>query len=198
MSITPLSRTDDLLTEELDDELLVYDEQQNIACRLNPTAALVWRSANGERTVEDLVALVREEVTELADADLVMVALDQLETHGLLASGYKIRDPDEVRLSRRRFIRRVGVVGTAAMALPVVQSVVAPTLAAAQSAGNCDACICPCGCTSCLTCASCTPNACGPCSPTYCQPPGGCDCGSCICATCGAGVAPGAARPFGK
>ena len=42
------------------------------------------------------------------------------------------------RLSRRRFIRRVGVVGTAALALPVVQSIVAPTPAAAQSSGGGD------------------------------------------------------------
>jgi hypothetical protein len=138
MVTRPLVRTSDLLTEELDGELLVYDEQRDVACRLNRTAALVWRSSDGQRTLADLVEVLREEVGELADEDLVMVTLDHLEEHGLIESGYTRRDPNAARLSRRRFIRRVGVVGTAALALPVVQSIVAPTPAAAQSGGGGD------------------------------------------------------------
>src|ERR1700704_3125761 len=106
----PLARTKDVLTEELDGELLVYDEQHHLACRLNRTAALVWGSSDGRRTVEDLVEGLREDVGELASEDLVMVTLDGLEEHGLIESGYTPRDPKEARLSRRRFIRRVGVV----------------------------------------------------------------------------------------
>ena len=53
--IRPLARTTDLVTEELDDELLVYDEQRDVACSLNRSAALVWRHSNGKRTVADLV-----------------------------------------------------------------------------------------------------------------------------------------------
>jgi DNA-binding transcriptional ArsR family regulator len=155
--IKPLARTENLLTEELDDELLVYDEHQQLACRLNRTAALVWRSADGKRTVADLVEVLREEV-ELADEDLVMVTLDRLEENGLIEAGYTRRDADDARVSRRRFIRRIGVVGTAALALPVVQSIVAPTPAAAQS-GTCE---CKCYCFECGCVDEC-----------YCEP---CDC----------------------
>jgi len=156
--LRPIARNEDVLTEELDDELLVYDNEHHIACRLNRTAALVWQSSDGTRTVDDLVAVLREEVGEIADEDLVMVTLDELAGHGLLEDGYERRDPDTARLSRRRFIRRVGVVGTAALALPVVQSVVAPALAQAQS-GTCYACTCPCGCY----------DYCEPCETGYCE-----------------------------
>jgi hypothetical protein len=112
----PLARTNHILTEVLEDELLVYDEQRDTACRLNRTAALVWQHANGRRSVKDLVGV-----------------LDRLHEEDLLEAGYEPRRRSDARLSRRRFIHRVGAVSTAALALPVVQSIVAPTPAAATS-----------------------------------------------------------------
>lgn len=170
----PLARNEGLLSEELDDELLVYDRERHTACRLNRTAALVWRHADGERSVAELVEVLRGEI-ELADEDLVLVTLDRLQEHGLIESGFSARDPGEARMSRRRFIRRVGVVGAAALALPVVQSVVAPSAAAAQSLCSCgegEACKCPCAFGNCsVYCAI----------PCYCE----CACEECSCDTCG-------------
>ena len=131
--IRPLARIEGLITEEVDGELLVYDAQRDVACRLNGSAALVWQSSDGKRTVDDLVAVLSEELGELADEDMVMVALDHLAEHGLIESGYDPREANAARISRRRFIRRVGVVGAASMAVPVVHSMVVPTPAAAQS-----------------------------------------------------------------
>lgn len=133
--IRPLARTDGLLTEEVDGELLVYDGEREVACRLNATAALVWRSSDGERTVADLVAVLSEELGEVADEDMVMVALDTLAEHGLIQAGHEPRELNASRLSRRRFLRRVGVVGAAAISMPVVHSIVVPTPAAAASGG---------------------------------------------------------------
>jgi Coenzyme PQQ synthesis protein D (PqqD) len=133
--IRPLARTEGLLAEEVDGELLVYDGEREVACRLNGTAALVWRSSDGERTVADLVAVLSEELGEVADEDMVMVALDTLAEHGLIEAGHEAREVNASRLSRRRFLRRVGVVGAAAISLPVVHSIVVPTPAAAASGG---------------------------------------------------------------
>lgn len=129
--IRPLARTGDLLTEQVDDELLVFDTETNVACRLNRTAALVWRASDGERTLADLVEMLAEEFGDVADEDLVLMSLDTLVEHGLIVSGYERRDSTAERLSRRRFFRRVGVAGAGAMAAPVVFSMVAPTAAAA-------------------------------------------------------------------
>jgi hypothetical protein len=86
--------------------------------------------------VADLVAVLAEELGPLADEDMVMVALDNLSKNGLIQSGHEARDSNAVRLTRRRFIRRVGVVGAAAMAVPVVHSLVVPPAAAAASGGG--------------------------------------------------------------
>jgi hypothetical protein len=132
----PVGRTEGLLTEELDGEVLVYDLSGDTALHLNQTAALVWRSCDGRRTVADLTTLVSEELGEPADEDVVLMALDNLADHGLLSSGYEERDGAEVALSRRRFFRRVGVAGGAAFSAPVVYAALVPTAAAALSHGG--------------------------------------------------------------
>jgi hypothetical protein len=47
----PLARSSELLTEEVDGELLIYDEERDTATRLNRTAAVVWRSCDGQRSI---------------------------------------------------------------------------------------------------------------------------------------------------
>lgn len=129
----PLARTDGLLTEVVEGELLVYDLDGDVAVHLNDTAALVWRSCDGSRTAGELAVLVADELGEPADEDIVLMALDNLSEHGLITSGYDEREGAEVALSRRRFFRRVGVVGVKA---PVVYSMIVPTAAAALSSGG--------------------------------------------------------------
>jgi hypothetical protein len=150
----PKAREDELLIEELEDELLVYDQRDDTAHRLNRTAALVWRHADGTRDVPDLVGMLETELGDVADEDLVRIALDDLADRGLV-SGVPERPREDRRHSRRRFIRRVGTVGAAALVLPVVRSIVAPDPAAAQS--PCTSCDCgTCACTSCIcSCTSC-------------------------------------------
>jgi hypothetical protein len=134
--VRPVARTSGLRTEQVDDELVVFDTSRDLFFRLNRSAATVWGSSDGSRTVADLVAVLTEHVGELADEDLVLVTLDRLQESELIESGYLPRDPRQETLSRRRFMRRAGTVGAAVVAaLPVVQAVVAPTPAMAQSAG---------------------------------------------------------------
>lgn len=128
-----LARTDGLLTEEIDGDLLVYDKPRDVAFRLNSTAALVWRSCDGTRTVGDLLAVLTEELGDLANEDMVLMALDDLAEHDLILSGYEQRDGEAVRLSRRRFFRHAAVAGAAAAAAPLVYSMAVPTSAAAAA-----------------------------------------------------------------
>ncbi len=148
----PLARRDDLLTEEVEDEFVLYDKRADTAHRLNRTAAIVWRNCDGKRDVPALVAVLRTELgDELADEDLVRIALDGLRAKDLIEGGPE-RSQEETQLSRRRFIRRVGTVGVAALALPVVSSLAAPEPASAQSPCPC----CPC----CICCDSCDCDSC--------------------------------------
>jgi hypothetical protein len=129
----PLARTESLLSEEVDDELLIFDEQFQVACRLNASAALIWRNCDGERTVADLVGILSAELGEVASEEMVLIALDALAGHNLILSGYQVRDKDAVRLGRRHFMQRVGLLGAAVAAVPIVASMVAPTPASAAS-----------------------------------------------------------------
>jgi hypothetical protein len=129
----PLARTDGVVTETtIDGDLLVYDLAGDVASRLNHTAALVWRSCNGRRTIGQLVSILVEELGESVDEDLVLIALDSLAETGLIVSGYEERGGAAVALSRRRFFVRAAVAGAAAVAAPIVYSVVVPTAAAAR------------------------------------------------------------------
>jgi len=132
--IRPVSRATGLVTEDVGDELLVYDTDSDVACRLNRSAALVWQNCDGHRTIGDLAEILRAELGDVAGEDMVRVALDHLSQHGLV-DGYESPQPNESRVNRRRFMRRVGVVGATAMAVPVVHSMAVPRPAAAASNG---------------------------------------------------------------
>jgi len=116
----PQARRDGLVVRELPDELLVYDTRCHRAHCLNRSAALVFRHADGTRTISDLAPLLGPDAAE-GEAAVVM-ALERLQEGGLLESGPPAP-------SRREFVRRVGL--GAAILLPAVVSILAPTPAEA-------------------------------------------------------------------
>jgi hypothetical protein len=121
----PLARTEDLLVEEVDEDLLIYDVEGNEAHALNPPAAKVWRACDGTRGLSDLQAECG------LTADAVALALDQLRERRLLVQSA------EPGLSRRAVIGKAAVAaGAAGAAMPVIRSIVAPTPAMAQSGGG--------------------------------------------------------------
>ena len=132
----PRAKRDGVLSEQIDDELIVYDQQSNRGHCLNRTAGLVWRHADGDRTIADLAAILRADLDPVADEDLVWHALDRLSAAHLLEEPPR-RPVDEMRASRRRFIAKVGLVGVATLLLPVVTSVASPSSAQAL--------VCSCG-----------------------------------------------------
>jgi hypothetical protein len=127
----PLARTQGLLIEEADGELLAYDRQTDTAWRLNSSAAIVWRSCDGTRTLDDLRQVLASESGAEVDENVVSIALDELLEHGMITSGYERRDAFSVRLSRRRFFKAT-TAATLAVAVPVVYSMAVPSAAAAR------------------------------------------------------------------
>ena len=134
--MTPRAKTG-LLSEPLDDELIVYDQGRDRGHCLNRTAAMVWRLADGERSIADIAAILRSDLDAAADENLVWHTLDQLNAVELLEAPMA-RSTDDMRASRRRFVSKVGVVGVAALLLPIVTSVTAPApaVAGATSSGS--------------------------------------------------------------
>jgi hypothetical protein len=126
--MTPKARQDELLSTEVGDELVIYDQRSRRAHRLNRTTALIWRYCDGEHTVEDIAALLAVELDLPADQDVVWFALRRLERCRLLEGRLT---PPTARMTRAQIVRKLGLAGGLALAVPVVQSLTAPTAAIA-------------------------------------------------------------------
>lgn len=118
---SPLARTDDLIVQALNDEMLLYDTRAERAHVLNKTSAAVWKLSDGRRTVPQLTKLVARELHAEPDADLVWLALAQLSKAGLLEQPAAV--PLAATLTRREFLQKAAV---AAMVIPVIKTISAP------------------------------------------------------------------------
>ena len=126
----PVARTEGLIVEELDGDLVIYDTERNKAHALNPLAARIWKHCDGERTVTDLAGLFAADTSD----DAVVNCLSQLVRLHLLNSG-SLGTGDGMVLSRRHLLRKVAIgAAAAAVVLPMVTSIVAPS---AQAAASC-------------------------------------------------------------
>ena len=127
----PQARKNGLVVQELADEVLVYDLERHKAHCLNHTAAWVWKHCDGKATVADMARLLRAESNAPVGEEVIWLALDQLGQKRLLRT--RVGWPKEVAgLSRREVLRQLGL--AAAIALPLVTSIVAP---AASQAATC-------------------------------------------------------------
>jgi hypothetical protein len=129
--MNPVARRSGLVVRELPDELLVYDRESHQAHCLNRTAAAVFRAADGRHDVAGLAALMARPAGEAADEDVVRMALEQLDEAGLLEGGTAA--PPGAEVSRRDAMLKVGL--GAAVLLPIVTSILAPT--PAEAAATC-------------------------------------------------------------
>jgi len=122
----PLARQTDLVIKQVTNEVLVYDLERHRAHSLNALAAAVWRACDGTREVQAISAAVSTEIGQPVPVTAVHYALHVLGRAQLLTSPV-----DAIGLTRRDLIRRLGT--AAAVMLPLVTTVTAPTAAQAQS-----------------------------------------------------------------
>lgn len=127
----PRARAEGVVVRELDGEVLVYDLDTHRAVCLNASAAAVWRLCDGRRTPSDIRRALGQADVRAVPEEFVWLALEQLGRDGLLDARLPARPSALKGLSRREMIRRVGL--AAAVALPAVTSIVAPTPADAAS-----------------------------------------------------------------
>ena len=162
MKYLPKARNENLVTQNLNDEALVYDTIVNKAFCLNKTSSIVWQLCDGERSIPEISRELGKTLKSSANEDLVWFALNQLKKQNLLAGAENLPDRFE-GLNRREIIKRVGL--ASALALPVISSMVSPTSAHAASGGVCgnpqlDSCVTDIDCTGSLDGDTCTNNCC--------------------------------------
>jgi hypothetical protein len=120
----PRKRQDQLIVRELSEEVLVYDLARDKALCLNQVAAAVWERCDGKFTPRELARALK------LDERVLWCALDQLGKDGLLDARVEM-PPSLAGLSRRQQIKTLGKV--AAMAIPLVTAVTAPSAAEAAT-----------------------------------------------------------------
>lgn len=123
--VMPLARTEELIIEELPDELLIYDLKNDNAHCLNRSSAFVWKHCDGTRTVGQVAHLLEAELQMHVDVEVVWLALQQLEKYRLLKPA-AIPAAKPNRISRRELVSKYA---PASLALPLIISIAAPTLA---------------------------------------------------------------------
>ncbi|MCC7306140.1 MAG: PqqD family protein [Acidobacteria bacterium] len=129
----PVARKTGLVVQDVPEEVLVYDTDTNKAHCLNKTAAMIWRSCDGTRSVAEIAKHVGSLAGEAVTDDFVWLAIDQLNESDLLE---KQVAADFKGLSRRDVIKRIGL--GSMIALPVIASLVAPPTARAAASCNCN------------------------------------------------------------
>lgn len=119
----PRARSEGVVTERIEDELVVYDELSHTAHCLSRDAASVWERCDGRRSEAEIA-----EQLELAPAT-VERAVEALGECGLLDQG-----PAAGRgYSRREATLRLAKAGGAAFAAPLIYSAAVASVAAALS-----------------------------------------------------------------
>lgn len=141
----PIARKTGIVIQEVPDEVLVYDLDTNKAHCLNQTAALIWKSCDGSKSVSDIAKHVESLAGGRISDDFVWLAIDQLNENNLLEKEVQANFNG---LSRRDVIKKIGL--TSMIAIPVIASLVAPKSAMAAASCNCG---------SNLECGLATPNA---------------------------------------
>jgi len=130
MKTLPKARRDKLVIQELPDEVLIYDRERDKAHCLNQTAALVWQQCDGQSDVATITSRLGEKLQAPVDERLVWFALDQLGRDNLLEEAMTA-PASMAGMTRRQMVRAMGL--AAAIAVPVVTSIIAPTTAQAVS-----------------------------------------------------------------
>lgn len=122
----PKARAADLITEQVGDELVVYDGESSEAHCLNALASAVFVAADGQTSPGDLAAIASKQLNETIDVPAVEAALTELEERGLV-------ETESGGVSRRGFMKRSAAVGGVALAGTMVTSVLTPAYGMAAS-----------------------------------------------------------------
>jgi len=140
MQKMPQARKSGLIVKEIDGEILIYDQDRNKAHCLNQTAAKVWKYCDGETSVASACSSLSAEVGTSVDEKVVAYAVDQFSEDHLLEENVGMPAFMIPGLNRRQMVRTLGL--TAAIAIPMVTSILAPTPAqAATCVPNGGACV---------------------------------------------------------
>lgn len=122
-NVVPKARKENLVVQEFNGEVLIYDLNTNKAFCLNEASMRVWQACDGSKNVSEIRNSLSKQFNSNVNDDFVWLALDQLKKENLIENKDEIIS-DFNGLTRREVIKKVGL-GTM-IALPIVASLTAP------------------------------------------------------------------------
>jgi hypothetical protein len=118
----PKQRTSDVVVQDYNDEILIYDLRENKAHCLNKTSAEIWRDCDGSKSIDQLAEIY-------GGHEVVWLAINEMQSRNL------VEDVDVSAtfsgMSRREVVKKIGL--GSMVALPVIASLVAPSSVHAQA-----------------------------------------------------------------
>jgi hypothetical protein len=117
------------IVQHVGTETLLYDEIRHKAFCLNQVSGLIWKLAEKRLTLKQLADQASSELQHPVSEEIIRFALVDLNRDGLLEPG--LESADLIAPSRREMVKKLGV--GAALMMPLVTSVFAPTPAFAAS-----------------------------------------------------------------
>ena len=117
----PLARKSGIFAENLPEEVVLYDKTRDKVHCLNKTAAAVWESSDGSKTIDELVQVVESKSGAPADRNLVLQALEELEEAGLMEAGSAVIAEAGLP-SRREAVGKMVMAGSALVATIVASA----------------------------------------------------------------------------
>ena len=128
----PRARCQGLIVKELDEELLIYDENNCLAYCLNGSTAAVWHLCNGSLTVTDIARHLQRTGFPPNCLGLTWRALGKLKKSGLLDDDPNHSEIIVPKVSRRDCLHSLGA-GAMSM-LPTLSMINVPDAFAQASA----------------------------------------------------------------
>jgi Coenzyme PQQ synthesis protein D (PqqD) len=128
--ILPLARQNEIVVQNSNNEVLIYDLKTNKVWCLNETSAAIWQLCNGKNDVDSIANHLKLQTNQQIPLELVEIALEKLSDENLIEN-YQSQIIPTNKKSRREIIRKIGL--ATAIALPIVSSLIAPSSVAAAS-----------------------------------------------------------------
>ena len=133
----PKTKTENIISQEISDELIICNLEEDKVFCFNNTAKLVWNFCDGRNSIKEIVAELNKTTGGEFTAEIVKLAVQQFDKSSLLESNGIISNS----ISRRNLIKNIAA--SSIVALPIVSSLAMPPSAAAQASCNAStACAC--------------------------------------------------------
>lgn len=130
----PKRRVSEIVEQELDKELLIYDLSNHKAFCLNETSTLIWYLCDGNKHVFEISQQLSLVLGSPINEDFVWFAIDQFGRENLIVNKNELNS-NLTGFTRREAVKRIGL--STIVALPLIASVISPTAVQAQSAPTC-------------------------------------------------------------